>query len=583
MAEGLPPPAADESDALPTTGPSHSGHCPLMRLPLEIMTHIISYCGDEDWDFEGLDGMGTFFQWFSFWETKDIKALRLTCRSLNEIASPWLLRQLWVQITPESLTRLRQISEKPAISDGVRVLRISVSYPEPELVQEPTRFVMTAGKRLYDMGTGVGEKSKIMREVGNRWIEAALVAEGIVSHREPLHATRLSDLWHLMRQGLTSDEHRMLHKAFQSYRKVYKGYEQARPGFASKVAEAMSRMPRVTSLEITDNYFVYPFTGGTAKPLWGLEDAFQDSVTEALWYEMPVSVEQVVQVGLKFSHKSMRWRRASAGCRSCPVEALFDLPALMAYKGIRLTRLEIILTPPPIWPDRSPLGWPDDTLLDDPVSCGNIDEKMRAMVGGLLRFHFVMRLLGDIGHVIREPYEDSDKCTEGWTDLESVGGLMLPYIQSPVLKNVKFIVNGLTGSPPAWLRMGLVQRIRRMNIKRLDIGYVKLSVDNLRDILCPGPKDVTLKADFGNEAWRLVADVLQGWWQARLQAEVDPMLWVISPSNTMIIVEKQGWRWLMADGQWSKTYVSTPSGAFRLPSYVWSMHPPQGQVEEEEP
>ncbi|VUC31863.1 unnamed protein product [Clonostachys rosea] len=59
---------------------------------------------------------------------EDIPALRLVCRQLASIASPFLLQSISVRQDQESLDHVEQIIEKPHLASGIRAIEVNLDY-----------------------------------------------------------------------------------------------------------------------------------------------------------------------------------------------------------------------------------------------------------------------------------------------------------------------------------------------------------------------------------------------------------------------------------------------------------------------
>uniref|UniRef100_A0A8H7TVC4 F-box domain-containing protein n=1 Tax=Bionectria ochroleuca TaxID=29856 RepID=A0A8H7TVC4_BIOOC len=69
-----------------------------------------------------------------------IPSLRLVCRQLDPIASPFLIHTISVGQTQESLDRVQGILEKPHIASGVRGITVTLAHRFSPLVQDKSLF-----------------------------------------------------------------------------------------------------------------------------------------------------------------------------------------------------------------------------------------------------------------------------------------------------------------------------------------------------------------------------------------------------------------------------------------------------------
>jgi len=71
---------------------------------------------------------------------RNIKAVRLVCRQLNQAASRFLIRTVWISTQPEDWEKLKAISEHAIFSKRVREVVYDASYYEAKLLQSDVYF-----------------------------------------------------------------------------------------------------------------------------------------------------------------------------------------------------------------------------------------------------------------------------------------------------------------------------------------------------------------------------------------------------------------------------------------------------------
>ncbi|KAF6813514.1 hypothetical protein CSOJ01_04536 [Colletotrichum sojae] len=188
--------------------------------------------------------------WLEKPRKKALKALRLTCRATEVMASPYLFEGVTISPTRESLERLDHISRRPHLNKGIMHARISVADYRDSLVQVPGIFTVYATTRclsaFYRLDEERGETScrlrgpdaEALRKLMAKWLEMqSAMADDLV--------------WHvLLRQC------RFTSKLFEAYKNQaeHKAVLE-NGGFSNAVADAMARMPHIKNVTISDHIF----------------------------------------------------------------------------------------------------------------------------------------------------------------------------------------------------------------------------------------------------------------------------------------------------------------------------------------
>ncbi|KAK2033547.1 hypothetical protein LX32DRAFT_690056 [Colletotrichum zoysiae] len=429
-----------------------------LKLPGEIINNILS---------------------FELWQIEYIKNLRLTCRRFNEITSAFFIQHirrhaeyLRVRMTPVSLARLQWISEHPILSTSVREVRLCLSYPRLEMARMPTAYVkavspILVNQVMHDEYTEHFEVD-LVKTAGLKMKNVARHVEQKLLLKGTLHDFRASEVWPLLNQGLFPMEYPILQEAFALYGKLYDSYQQARLGFAGKIAEAMARLPRAAQLEITDESFEHPLAFEREKPALsyynhGLPEDDEDLSMIGIYHRgEPINLgfSQLaghVRITLKDIHRSVEWGLHSSDSRDCPVEVLFQLPALLAAKGIELTHVSINVSSPPKLPDAYPsflIAYPSKGNLGGNSNCSNGDLNMRKFMSKLQHFEFEIKRLTHFGAGIFDilPYSEEESDSEYYVPprkysssaLEPIKRLLLQYMVSPALETITIGIKGIS-------------------------------------------------------------------------------------------------------------------------------------------
>ncbi|MBE3047912.1 hypothetical protein IMZ48_36455, partial [Candidatus Bathyarchaeota archaeon] len=185
----------------------------------------------------------TRIDWMDFREDDEIsmkrdalKNARLTCRTLCEAASPYLIPMVQVRIEQTSLDRLEAISRSPLLASGVRALEVNLRC-RPGGTDTPDRY------RFLDLwrrhGQTVGELTPALRERIAQWdndTDPTMDALG------DFDGEVVEQCESIIKRSLT------LHRALRGANLVLI----TSGTFTSTVAAAVSRMPRFSTLLFRD-------------------------------------------------------------------------------------------------------------------------------------------------------------------------------------------------------------------------------------------------------------------------------------------------------------------------------------------
>lgn len=210
--------------------------------------------------------------------TQAIQNLRLTCRLFCEASSPLLLHRIDVSLTASSLAHLDEVSRHPTISKGIQSLQICAALYDPTLAESLQGFIDRVVEILrQEQKSALDDMCSDLENdfSSGEWY-------GPSNLPSPEGREHLSEVWDTM-----GERHQILlsctsYLRVQTYQpdddqimatlsQVYRQYSQLlndqnaflqNGTFATRVAGAMARLPKVSGLSITDH------EGFDLNPLW---------------------------------------------------------------------------------------------------------------------------------------------------------------------------------------------------------------------------------------------------------------------------------------------------------------------------
>lgn len=304
----------------------------LLSLPDELLDRILAAV---KWDaFEPLFGLDALdFDQNLTQNTRDIQAVRLTCRRLAWRASTLLLPVVSVAISdPSSVDCLEQIARHAALAPYVRAVRVRFDVYDSALADDIHAFA--AYLRAVWLGSDLLWEAKWARTFGH-WRAFSLGADVA------------GDEWELGTDGVRDEWYRSieeLERQHAEYQRRFQAQDRLRPVVLGRIAAAMAAMPRATRLVLDD---------GPDTPHRARDAAFGAG---APWLVAP-----------------MNWANTlTRGDHAPPIRMLLSLPAVVHQAGVSLTALRIhrIRIPAefPQWPspdcdwDALPLAGSRDAL-----------------------------------------------------------------------------------------------------------------------------------------------------------------------------------------------------------------------------
>ncbi|KAK1489278.1 hypothetical protein CCUS01_03323 [Colletotrichum cuscutae] len=502
---------------------------PLLRLPFDIRCMVISYCSPfkkqdvrksqhakgfiwyHQYNSRG-EGEGDHDPWDSRehqWtgDNRDIKNLRLTCRALCLIASKHLIRQITVDMTAESLLRLQQISEHPQISKGVFVIRIILAHWPAQLAMIPTAYITELASRMNRLCSekdtdyvglyGYERYSYICKQFRN----AAEIVQQELSEQGKLWGHCPGKYWSKLRSRLPRAFFWGLFDAHFAYKRLYTDFAAVRPEFCHRISEAMARMPCATHIILTD------------KPRHTYRKRAKflrySILRECPWY-LECEMRLLFQMSIEQLNSPLAWRQGSMlseqlripheidFLQSCPTEILFELPLALFNEGIRLTSMEIRITPPP-------------EFLEVELPDAGWSESMNTVFSTLRHFTFI---------VVDANWLRMNAASTGY--LNRIQILLRHYLaSSPKLEEIHLDLRCLRGTenrPALWKKLppsfGLFSeegnhRLKWQSLKHLNLSGINMTAAELTHLI-RSPDSVRLhEVHLFDGQWAEVVNVLR--------------------------------------------------------------------------
>lgn len=462
----------------------------LLHLPSELLEMVISFCEPFVWDETSFNDPRTKFGVPHKTGTNTIKALRLTCRAISQRASLYLVREVHVALTEDSLSRLEQISHHPLISQGVRNIRLDLSHMLIQCARLPTAYVESVAKQMmgfhnpklcpwtdpddlpeYELSENVKSKAEAWREACGR-VRKKVQRERRHSGAEWFEENE--EVWQMLLENIPKDicygrrtgmdwdgeidpkivaesDAAALRRGFELHQRHFQDHLAARRRFCDEVSQAMSRMPRATRLEITDGicedaegkerHWVVPVPAD-----WDLRPGYQ-----TYWgqperdYDRPDGPGRKAMA--KIREESMekanntRWQwdqwlgpdleaRDEMEQLTSLLEILLHLPGALDTQGVQLARLEIktSLLPTGHIPDPE---WEIDSLDSLVKSCTKRGKAIN-LFKNLQYLEFTFR------RTKMDPYQGNGLGEQGrWDLIDPLRDLLSQAVSSPVLGFLK--------------------------------------------------------------------------------------------------------------------------------------------------
>ncbi|KAF7957720.1 hypothetical protein EAE96_003290 [Botrytis aclada] len=190
---------------------------------------------------------------------KTIQSLRLVCRRICNVSSPFLLPTMIVEISAKSLAHLDMVSRHPTIGKGVKTVRVVTRCLERVIADGLQNFREDKfGYLNYILERVISnagpadesEESRLSRELYRRYIlngSGNSIDESISDDRYTMDGSRDSNADKITRQIFWS-------KTYERYEYLVAEQESLTEEdvFLESVGTAVARMPRATTLHICD-------------------------------------------------------------------------------------------------------------------------------------------------------------------------------------------------------------------------------------------------------------------------------------------------------------------------------------------
>ncbi|KAJ4393806.1 hypothetical protein N0V93_003021 [Gnomoniopsis smithogilvyi] len=267
-------------------------------------------------------------------DIESIQNVRLTCIRFREASDHLLLRCVDVEILSSSLERLHRISQRYAVSQGVRAVRIDLRFYSRLLARHKSDYINFARDELE---TAIASLQTTTERIQDDETQGTLKQEllGLIAKGK-----RISAAW--MSYNDTQKLPRRNPKSRAAVRAIISGYEEyhrryadhalvLERGFAECVAEAVKRMPKACSL----------FLRG---------QSVENKKVLVNSYGRRMSVRQVIsEIGhfpVQWSINPIEWKIINTRPdEKLPIKLLWQIPIEFHKAGVQLLQLDILAFP----------------------------------------------------------------------------------------------------------------------------------------------------------------------------------------------------------------------------------------------
>ncbi|KAF5024549.1 hypothetical protein F66182_3312 [Fusarium sp. NRRL 66182] len=261
---------------------------------------------------------------------ESIKQCRLVSQCFNNAASPFMITDVCVWLTLESVARFENLCKHPVFSKSLQSVVVFISYYEAELARDKQLYMEEAKARLLRHvetweRTNYYRRKYPMTEDIHRRLSA--LAWGQDAEREIVKLVGGS-----VDEASATPVQKLLNKMYDLYQQKYANQERLFQNEAhiSRLCAALCSLPNLESLRLEDDHIWRSDTLDAADfPDSGLESSM-------LQHFFPLLCRS-------------RWCGSfmTAHTATPPVEMLGDLLARLGEKGLRLKRLALTLTNTP--------------------------------------------------------------------------------------------------------------------------------------------------------------------------------------------------------------------------------------------
>ncbi|OHE97170.1 hypothetical protein CORC01_07611 [Colletotrichum orchidophilum] len=448
----------------------------LLKLPFELLDQIASHV-------DTVSAQESDFTWSQPHKRRKVdidalKSLRLTCRHLCEVASPYLVPTVTVHVTQKSLDRLNAISRHTSIGRGVRCIRIPLGFYDGLAAYAQSNFILMAKQRLEDLferdlwhgmthrdllSDGAKEKLQSIFQLLDRFINS-----------QPWDQ-ELSDQFH---EGLFG-------KAYDKYARLEAEQKHLHDdrwhSYSDTVSFAMKRMPNATRLEMSDT-FEPRWTPPEGDALVNDDELYQFLITPYRWEHAATGVDEL-------EDDLISARRP-----------LGFIPGVLGAINVSLTRFAVRVTPMHVW-----------TAFDTVTDEMTMDQYAR-VIQRLRCLDFTSKyILSDGTH--RRPQATWPKFDDP-ADFEGCGKFLSVLTMTDSIERISIDLEEFKrdadtveiGAQEPWHLNWLIQTHPWPNLHRLTLSNVRLSSHDLGVLL--GVREIELS--LGS------VEMVQGTWEETL-------------------------------------------------------------------
>lgn len=238
----------------------------ILDLPAELMVRIFGYVRHPyglPW-YENTDYFTTYKGPRFFGAIKGLQDSRLVCRQFHSLVSPLMLDHIYVDIHPDSLARLVEVSQNSKVAQGIRGVHINLRAYQKELVEDLSTFARVQLETL--------ERDIEMMDISpaSQWYPGCAPTTCRKRIRE---LQTVAQAWrHLIRakpnedfestlQDFVKSHIKALRASHKEYQKQYKAQQDVLQNrhFIQTVVAALSRMPSLHFLAFGEAFHRFEF------------------------------------------------------------------------------------------------------------------------------------------------------------------------------------------------------------------------------------------------------------------------------------------------------------------------------------
>ncbi|KAI8631684.1 hypothetical protein F5Y19DRAFT_424562 [Xylariaceae sp. FL1651] len=235
----------------------------VLHLPDELLTQIFGFI-------RVFRPEKPFSQYSPGEETRCIQNIRLTCRRFNATSSHMLIDYVYLELMPESLSRLQEIAQHLAICKGIRAVEVDLAIYHSELATDLRTFATVCSLQLARELDHISHLHGIRKEVPISKADLDIICSKCRAVKEAWE--RFATSGDVSRGSENFVE--ALRTSHQEYQQRYQVQRQLLEGeaFAQVTVNALAQMPYAKVLKIED-HLGYPRVRRYQRPLYELADS----------------------------------------------------------------------------------------------------------------------------------------------------------------------------------------------------------------------------------------------------------------------------------------------------------------------